>query len=581
MSEALSIIEIEFYSGIAAGFKHCLDMNCNICVEDFSPKGETAAILCQYCDFAACRACCKRYIIEGSSIKCMRKECGRTWSRKFIDQSFPKSFILGELKEWRERNLFNSERARFPETAPIAAIEKQVEQCYSLHLQYKKHTQTLQARLDQISSQVKLGLVVDSCFKCSGELTSTGKCLKCKQYSCQFCFRLDPKFHGKCDPYGYRHLLSESDRNFIQAHVDVVNQSREMARLFLHRSSLSTLIEDHCFIGRHDFEIDQELTGTRKYNRLQDPDAVVAEPRPLTNKCRVNGCQGFLSSQWKCGTCNNWTCKDCHEVKGEKRDNPHKCDPRTIETVKLLKADTKPCPKCREGISKISGCDHMWCTLCKTAFSWRTGEITKTTTNPHYYEYMRSQGIPIPRAGGQPNNCDVVVINVRLVEQVFRRNFLSKDFDLFNDYYLSLQHFIGLEVPEYRRKAAEVSNQDLRIKYINNLITEADFMKQLQMRSKSQEKFTEILDIVVLFSAELQRILLLLEADIKEGRVENVHQYLFVDIPKLHKHCNSLLSEVSQVFGSVLMKIYIMKDGMPARLARGNDQASSRGDDHP
>jgi hypothetical protein len=72
--------------------------------------------------------------------------------------------------------------------------------------------------------------------------------------------------------------------------------------------------------------------------------------------CPSNDCRGFLSSQWKCGLCNKWSCPNCHEIKGDERDSDHICNPDNVATAKLLNSDTKPCPKCGEGIFKIDGC---------------------------------------------------------------------------------------------------------------------------------------------------------------------------------------------------------------------------------
>ena len=80
------------------------------------------------------------------------------------------------------------------------------------------------------------------------------------------------------------------------------------------------------------------------------------EKQHFVRQCPAANCRGFLSSQWKCGICELWTCPDCHELKGATRDCEHKCDPNNVETAKMLAKDSKPCPKCQSLIFKISGC---------------------------------------------------------------------------------------------------------------------------------------------------------------------------------------------------------------------------------
>jgi hypothetical protein len=43
-------------------------------------------------------------------------------------------------------------------------------------------------------------------------------------------------------------------------------------------------------------------------------------------------------------------------VKGADKDSPHTCNPDMIETAKLIRKDTKPCPACGEMIMKTEGC---------------------------------------------------------------------------------------------------------------------------------------------------------------------------------------------------------------------------------
>ena len=88
--------------------------------------------------------------------------------------------------------------------------------------------------------------------------------------------------------------------------------------------------------------------------------------------CPREECRGFLSTQYKCEICKFHTCPHCLEVIGESKEG-HECDPDTVATAEAIKAQSKPCPKCGTRISKISGCDQMWCISCHTAFSWRTG----------------------------------------------------------------------------------------------------------------------------------------------------------------------------------------------------------------
>jgi len=83
----------------------------------------------------------------------------------------------------------------------------------------------------------------------------------------------------------------------------------------------------------------------------------------------------------------------------EQKKEKHVCKQEDIDQVRLLTENIKKCPnpECREPIYKDGGCDHMWCSKCHTMFNWSTGEITKTTTNPHYFQWLRQTGQTVPR----------------------------------------------------------------------------------------------------------------------------------------------------------------------------------------
>ena len=117
------------------------------------------------------------------------------------------------------------------------------------------------------------------------------------------------------------------------------------------------------------------------------------EERKFTQACPSDGCRGFLSQNWKCGVCDSYFCPDCHKKKAGRHDPDHVCNEEDKATVALIKADSRPCPNCGQAISKVDGCDQMWCTSCHTPFSWRTGKkISGRIHNPHYMQYQREGG---------------------------------------------------------------------------------------------------------------------------------------------------------------------------------------------
>lgn len=136
------------------------------------------------------------------------------------------------------------------------------------------------------------------------------------------------------------------------------------------------------------------------------PTAPVPLALPPIFPCPLPECRGFAggASGDACGLCKTAVCQKCRQTM---EGDEHACNPDDVETVKALKKDTKPCPKCAAPIFKIDGCDQMWCLACKTAFSWRTGEIERGRVhNPEYFRWLRESGQHIPRADAvAPDAC--------------------------------------------------------------------------------------------------------------------------------------------------------------------------------
>ena len=219
--------------------------------------------------------------------------------------------------------------------------------------------------------------------------------------------------------------------------------------------------------------------------------------REFIMKCPADECRGFLSSAWKCGTCQKNFCNDCHAEKSGQKDETHVCNEEAKSTAAMIQKETKPCPKCGIRISKIDGCDQMWCTECQTTFSWNTGQILLNTVthNPHYYEYLRRvNNGQIPReagdvpCGGLPN---AYLFFRYLMEQ--RNLVLNEE----RKREIMVVHRCMSDIENYRmaqyplRQPAN-ANRDLDISFLTNDIDEEKWGTSLERQETNFERRKEI-----------------------------------------------------------------------------------------
>lgn len=207
----------------------------------------------------------------------------------------------------------------------------------------------------------------------------------------------------------------------------------------------------------------------------------------FVRKCPDGECRGFLSTAWKCGLCSKWACSDCHEIKGDDRDSEHTCNPDNVATAKLLAKDSRPCPGCGTVITKIEGCDQMWCPQCHCAFSWRTGQKeTGVVHNPHFYEWQRKQnGGVAPRVAG-----DVACGGIPAYHDVRARliGLFPKEQEQVLNFHRIVSHVQHVEVARYHNVFNQLDNQDLRIMYLLGNLDKELLKVEIQKREKRREK---------------------------------------------------------------------------------------------
>lgn len=150
-----------------------------------------------------------------------------------------------------------------------------------------------------------------------------------------------------------------------------------------------------------------------------------------TFPCGIHPCRGHIvvcdmdHHKGKCNVCNQFACILCRETyHGEKE-----CNPDILESLKEIRENTRPCPKCKTYIHRTHGCNHMHCTNCNTHFNYVTGTMIHDSTNYHYRDALIQRQQPQPDA----EECRISEENPRIPEDVIR----AKIRDLL-DYYSEL-----------------------------------------------------------------------------------------------------------------------------------------------
>lgn len=212
--------------------------------------------------------------------------------------------------------------------------------------------------------------------------------------------------------------------------------------------------------------------------QIDNPNEIEEKKEPVY-PCSVSECRGFLSQEGHklvCGICKARHCISCRT----KADDEHKCNKETLETIKLLDKETKPCPKCHIPIYKTSGCDQMWCVKCHTAFSWNTGQIESGHIhNPHYWQYMQTQGrdLEAVRRMNNPNREGADCIDL---DDVVRATGSAR----FASICTLLMHLRYGEYNYHEVRDYISANRDIRREYLLNKLSLDKFKKEIYKREK-------------------------------------------------------------------------------------------------
>jgi len=427
---------------------------CPICCENYTST-RRSKVKCPHCPETICKECARTYLVNyANDAHCM--SCKKQWDREFLQNTLNKSFYNGVYKDHRKKLLFETEKARIPETMPAVENYRNV------------------ATLKVQEEEAKIALV------------------------------------------NAQEILRQAKEGLYLA-----SRTLRMAK-------------------------NGQTVGEEK-----------KETKAFIKKCPRECCEGYLSTQWKCGACNVWCCPHCEEEIGFDKNDPHECDPNTVATAALVKKETKQCPSCHIPIYKISGCDQMWCTVCKVAFSWRTGaRVNGVVHNPHFYEYQRVQGenaVQNPGAvqcGGLPD-----YYNVRGVIRHWSERNNTRERIVMN-LLRGAQHFMYTILNPMRTQLQNNrDNQDLRIKFVVKEIDEKNFKTQIMKRETKSQKQQRLIHIYELMGTVYTEVVNAVYNDIRQkAKFSEINEHLY-KIDRVRKYCNVELMKLSLVFNQCVSVI--------------------------
>tara|TARA_B100001093_G_C26853993_1_gene1026501 strand:+ start:853 stop:2199 length:1347 start_codon:yes stop_codon:yes gene_type:complete len=432
--------------------------------------------------------------------------CKNKWDRKYLKELFPKKFLTKDMVVVKKKFLFDNERSRFPDTMPfvinylkIPDMEKEV-------------INTNKSSKDFIDKYYGFR-------KISSELW--------KKYK-------EINFLKDCESDPIKKEMYKKQLN------DIVNERRRSDSLG------SEAVQQHWKENRKSWKIKRNINRFKKaLPGLNEEDVQERVKRKFVQKCQKEGCRGFLSSQWKCGICEEWTCKDCLEVIGPDKNVEHVCKKENVESAKLIKKETRSCPKCATPIFKINGCDQMFCTQCKTPFSWNTGRIaTGVIHNPHFFQWQRENGgtgpvNPHAHCGGLPTYWGFYR-NLRQKIQSYPEMNVRK-------YCIVMEHFTHFQevvlIPLRNKLQREPDNKVLRMQYLAGEKTEKNFKTTLIKRYNRRNKEKEVLDIwTLLATVMIENINAMMDGTVFE--LEERYQ----NCQRLRVYVNKELCSVSETY---------------------------------
>tara|TARA_B100001758_G_scaffold147023_1_gene126717 strand:- start:2433 stop:3980 length:1548 start_codon:yes stop_codon:yes gene_type:complete len=383
--------------------------------------------------------------------------CKTVWNDKYISNALLPAFFKTDYKTHTNKNSIEEQLALLPDTQPA------VEAIIAKEKARNEYNANIKMQLDiyEYIDNYKRNKILDFIREIRTENNK----------------KIDDKYHEELKkPRNERMKKSNITKMFNESKYDINIKATNRFNKYI-----ETINEDNKKYIEDSNKVKELEKKEIELEKIIYKESIIT--KSIYNRpCSNSTCNGMLKTDSNlCSICYHITCSKCLQPYN-KDIKDHKCNEDDIKTAKLIKHDTKYCPKCNFGITKISGCDVMFCTQCNTSFNWKTMEIlTKNLHNPHYLEYLRKNGTQRER-NNVVNNCTanptITDFDTRRFSNI--RNFCY-DVQLFNPFKIIMNK--GINVIQYilhisenatniRTKINnyENSNREARINFLLNKI---------------------------------------------------------------------------------------------------------------
>nr|QBK86960.1 MAG: E3 ubiquitin-protein ligase [Marseillevirus LCMAC103] len=218
--------------------------------------------------------------------------------------------------------------------------------------------------------------------------------------------------------------------------------------------------------------------------------------------CPANNCRGMIeAASSRCGICDQRVCPKCWGPPREAEEK-HVCNAADLETIQMLRKDSKPCPNCAVPIHRISGCNQMWCTHCRTGYNWNTGALSRGPIhNPHALRWYRDHGGGARAPEDVPCGELVQMHHLGLTRLHARK--LEKTY----------QAVAEVDEKLARHRQALLAFDDLRLQYVLRELSEKQWQQKIFLRERANARAQATIDILATFQTlALERLRRLHEA---------------------------------------------------------------------